>query len=468
MAESMLAGHGPAHRAFFADEAWLPDGWARDVLIGVDRAGMIASVAPGSAPGHAWRLPGPVVPGMVDVHSHAFQRAMAGLAERAGPAGDSFWSWRQIMYGFLGRLGPAEIETIATQLYVELLRHGYTAVVEFHYIHNDPAGAPYENPGELSERIVEAAGSAGIGLTLLPVLYQASDFGGKPPAEAQRRFVLDTPTYLELVHRLQHRHHRDPRVRIGIAPHSLRAVTPDALRDAIGVARAHDRTLPIHIHVAEQMREVEGCLAWSGRRPVEWLLGEAGVDPYWCLVHATHMSDDEVRGLAASGAVAGLCPTTEANLGDGLFALPAFLAASGRIAIGSDSNVSASPVEELRWLEYGQRLALRARNVAERTEGAATGAALYARTLAGGAQASGQSVGAIAPGRRADLVVLDADHPALAGRSGDGLIDSWVFSGNDNPVRDVIVAGEMVVRDGHHAHGEQAAADYAALMRRLA
>lgn len=468
MPEPMLAAGAALHRVYFAAEAWLPDGWARDVRIGIDRAGTIVALEKNAASAGAVRLPGPVVPGMVDVHSHAFQRAMAGLTERAGPAGDSFWSWRRIMYDFLGRLGPPEVETIATQLYVELLRHGYTSVVEFHYLHNDPSGAPYENAGEMSERIVEAAGSAGIGLTLLPVLYQASDFGGVAPSEAQRRFVLDTPAYLDLVHRLQHRHHRDPRVRIGIAPHSLRAVTPGALRDAVGVARAHDRTLPIHIHVAEQLREVEGCLAWSGRRPVEWLLAEAGVDAYWCLVHATHMTDEEVRGLAASGAVAGLCPTTEANLGDGLFALPGYLAASGRIAIGSDSNVSASPVEELRWLEYGQRLALRARNVAERAQGASTGAALYARALAGGAQAAGQNAGAIAPGRRADLVVLDANHPALAGRSGDGLVDSWIFSGNDNPVRDVIVAGEMVVRDGQHAHGEQAAADYAALMRRLA
>ncbi|MBL8838613.1 MAG: amidohydrolase family protein, partial [Alphaproteobacteria bacterium] len=244
--------------------------------------------------------------------------------------------------------------------------------------------------------------------------------------------------------------------------------TPEALRTVVGAARAHDRTLPIHIHVAEQTREVEGCLAWSGRRPVEWLLEEAGVDPYWCLVHATHMTDGEVRDLAASGAVAGLCPTTEANLGDGLFALPAFLAAQGRIAIGSDSNVSASPVEELRWLEYGQRLVARARNVAEHAEGASTGAALYRRALAGGAQAVGQAVGAIAPGHRADLVVLDAAHPALAGRSGDRMIDSWIFGGNDNPVRDVFVAGEMVVRDGRHQHEEQAAADYVALMRRLA
>jgi formimidoylglutamate deiminase len=269
------------------------------------------------------------------------------------------------------------------------------------------------------------------------------------------------------VHVLQHRYRRDPRLRIGIAPHSLRAVTPDALRAAIDPVSAHDAAAPIHIHAAEQTREVEACLAWSGKRPVEWLLENAGVDARWCLVHATHMTRAETRALAASGAVAGLCPTTEANLGDGLFALPDYLAAEGRIAIGSDSNVAASPVEELRWLEYGQRLALRARNVAERAADASTGAALYARALAGGAQAAAQKVGAIAVGKRADLVVLDADHPALVGRSGDRLIDSWIFGGNDNPVTDVIVAGEWLVRAGHHVHEEQAAADYARVAKRL-
>jgi formimidoylglutamate deiminase len=454
-------------RAYFAPAAWLPEGWAGDVRIAVGRDGLITAVTPNGDADDAERLGGAVVPGMVDVHSHAFQRAMAGLAERAGPAGDSFWSWRQIMYGFLAKLGPAEIEAIAAQLYVELLKHGYTTVVEFHYLHNDPRGTAYENASELADRIVHAAGAAGIGLTLLPVLYQASDFGGVAPTDGQRRFVLPTDDFLALVHTLQHRYRRDPKLRIGVAPHSLRAVTPDTLRAVLDVVSAHDVTAPIHIHVAEQTREVDACLAWSGQRPVEWLLANAQVDARWCLVHATHMTPDETKALAASGAVAGLCPTTEANLGDGLFALPDYLAAAGRIAVGSDSNVATSPVEELRWLEYGQRLRSRARNVAERAEGTSTGAALYARALAGGAQAAGQKVGAIAVGRRADLVVLDADHPSLVGRSGDALIDSWIFCGNESPVTDVVVAGEWLVRDGRHVHEDQAAADFARVMRRL-
>jgi formimidoylglutamate deiminase len=288
------------------------------------------------------------------------------------------------------------------------------------------------------------------------------------PTEGQRRFVLPTDDFLALVHTLQHRYRRDPKLRIGIAPHSLRAVTPDVLRAVLETVSAHDPAVPVHIHVAEQTREVEACLAWSGKRPVEWLLANAGVDRRWCLVHATHMTPAETKALAASGAVAGLCPTTEANLGDGLFALPDYLAAGGLIAVGSDSNVATSPVEELRWLEYGQRLSLRARNVAERAEGASTGAALYARALAGGVQAAGQKVGAIAVGHRADFVVLDADHPSLVGRSGDALIDSWIFSGNDNPVTDVVVAGEWLVRERRHVHEEQAAADYARVVRRLA
>jgi formimidoylglutamate deiminase len=453
--------------AYFAPSAWLPEGWASDVRIAVGEDGAIATIETGASAGDAERLHGPVVPGMVDVHSHAFQRAMAGLAERAGPAGDNFWSWREIMYRFLANLRPADVEAIATQLYVELLKHGYTSVVEFHYLHNDPTGALYENHGELAERIVEAAGSAGIGLTLLPVLYQTGDFGGRPHTDGQKRFVMPTDAFLAMVDRLVHRHRRDAQVRVGIAPHSLRAVPPDVLREALSAIAALDRSAPIHIHAAEQTKEVENCVAWSGKRPVEWLLEHAGVDARWCLVHCTHLSDDEIRALAGSGAVAGLCPTTEANLGDGVFRLPEYLRAGGRLAIGSDSNVCVSPVEELRWMEYAQRLVHRARNLTETRIGASTGVFLYARALAGGAQASGRQVGALAVGRRADLVVLDPDHPALLDRREDGLIDSWLFSGNATPVRDVIVGGIAVVRDGRHVHEHQAAADYAAAVRRL-
>lgn len=455
-------------RSYFAETALLPSGWAANVRFDVDDGGALAAVTPGAPPQGAERLAGVAVPGMADVHSHAFQRAMAGLAERAGPEGDNFWSWREVMYRFLARLTPHDVEAIATQLYVELLKHGYTAVGEFHYLHNDPRGETYENHGELAERIVEAAGSAGIGLTLLPVLYQTGNFGGAPATEGQRRFCLPTDDFLALVHRLGHRHRRDPQVRIGIAPHSLRAVTPDVLKAALDGFAAMDRTAPIHIHAAEQTREVDDCVAWSGQRPVEWLLTQAPVDARWCLVHCTHMTAAETTALAASGAAAGLCPTTEANLGDGLFPLPAYLAAGGRFGIGTDSNVATSPVEELRWLEYGQRLAARARNLAETNIGASTGARLYKAALAGGAQALGRPIGALAPGLRADIVVLDPEHPALAGRTGDVLLDSWIFSGNTTPVRDVMVGGHWVVRDTHHSHEDQAAADYRRTVARLA
>ncbi|HEX2117165.1 MAG TPA: formimidoylglutamate deiminase [Alphaproteobacteria bacterium] len=453
--------------SYFAEYALLPSGWAARVRFEVDAAGDLAAVTPDASADGAQRLHGVAVPGMPDLHSHAFQRAMAGLAERAGPEGDSFWSWRDVMYRFLARLSPDDVEAIAAQLYVELLKHGYTAVAEFHYLHNDPTGGPYENRGELAERILHAAGATGIGLTLLPVLYQTSQFGGKPATEAQRRFVLTTEDFLALVERLVQRHRRDRQVRVGIAPHSLRAAPPDALRAVVAAVRRFDAGAPIHIHAAEQTREVEDCLAWSGKRPVEWLLDEAAIDRHWCLVHATHMTTDETRRLAASGAVAGLCPTTEGNLGDGLFPLPAFLAADGAFGIGSDSNVATSPVEELRWLEYGQRLVTRARNVAEKAIGASTGASLFRRALAGGAQALGRPIGALAPGMRADIVVLEPEHPALYGRSGDTLLDSWIFSGNANPVRDVMVGGQFVVREGVHPHEEQALAGYRRAVARL-
>ena len=453
--------------SYFAEHALLPSGWATDVRFEADAAGDLTAVTPGTAANGARRLHGVAVPGMPDLHSHAFQRAMAGLGERAGPEGDSFWSWRDVMYRFVGRLSPEDIEAIAAQLYVELLKHGYTAVAEFHYLHNDPTGGPYENRSELSDRILHAAGATGIGLTLLPVLYQASQFGGKPPTEAQRRFVLSTDAFLALVERLVQRHRRDKQVCIGVAPHSLRAAPPDALRTTLDALRGFDAEAPVHIHAAEQTREVEDCLAWSGKRPVEWLLDELGIDKRWCLVHATHMTADETRRLAKSSAVVGLCPTTEGNLGDGLFPLSAYLAAGGAFGIGSDSNVATSPVEELRWLEYGQRLVTRARNVADREVGASTGASLFRRSLAGGAQALGRPIGALAPGSRADIVALDPDHPALYGRSGDTLLDSWIFSGNANPVRDVVVGGHLVVRDGVHPHEEQALADYRRAVTRL-
>ena len=426
------------------------------VLIDVSADGRIASVAPQSTE-TAERITGLTVPGMPNLHSHAFQRAMAGLAERAGPDGDNFWRWREVMYRFLAALTPDDIEAIAAQLYVECLQHGYTSIAEFHYLHNAPDGSRYADPAELSHRIIAAAHEAGIDLTLLPVLYCHSQFGGAAPTDAQRRFILTPDAYARLLQSLGDTH-------LGIAPHSLRAVTAEELADAISIAG--DR--PIHIHVAEQEKEVADCIAWSGARPVAWLLDRAPVDHRWCLVHATHMDASELHRLAASAAVAGLCQTTEANLGDGIFPLRAFLAEGGRFGIGSDSNVCSSPVEELRWLEYVRRLETRARNVTETRVGASVAAGLYTRALAGGAQALGRGASAIAPGAGADLVVLDTGHPSLVGKRGDTILDAWLFSGNCTPVRDVMVGGQWVVRDGVHRAQQHIADRFARVMRRLA
>jgi formimidoylglutamate deiminase len=427
------------------------------VLIGIAADGTIATVTPRSSE-TAERIAGLVVPGMPNLHSHAFQRAMAGLAERAGPEGDNFWRWREVMYRFLAVLTPEDIEAIAAQLYVECLLHGYTSVAEFHYLHNAPDGSRYAEAAEPANRVLAAAHTAGIGLTLLPVLYCHSQFGGAPPVEGQRRFILRPDAYASLCQSLV------GKTSLGIAPHSLRAVTPEELADVISIAG--DR--PIHIHIAEQQKEVADCIAWSGTNPVAWLLDHAPVDRRWCLVHATHIDDQERRRLASSGAVAGLCQTTEANLGDGSFPLRAFLTEGGRFGIGSDSNVCTSPVEELRWLEYVRRLETQARNVTETRQGASVAAGLYTRALAGGAQALGGGVAAIAAGSRADLVALDTEHPSLVGRSGDAILDAWLFSGNSTPVRDVMVGGTWMVRDGTHRAQQQVAHTFAQTMRRLA
>ena len=309
----------------FAESALLPDGWAERVTIRISEAGDIAAVERDTKPGEGPRTAGPLVPGMPNLHSHAFQRAMAGLAERAGPEGDSFWTWREVMYGFVSRLSPEAVQAIAAQLYLEMLKAGYTAVGEFHYLHHQPDGTAYEDLAEMGWRLLAAASESGIGITLLPVLYGYGGFGGQPLGPAQRRFANDPDRFLRLVEALHAGSRNDRQVRIGIAPHSLRAVTPDTLAAALAGIERMDRQAPVHIHIAEQVGEVKDCEDWCGRRPVAWLLDEQPVDARWCLVHATHMTHAETGRLAECGAVAGLCPTTEANLGDGLFPAPAFL-----------------------------------------------------------------------------------------------------------------------------------------------
>ena len=446
------------------DRVLTPEGWLAPGRIEIGADGRIAGVEAGEG---GKRIGGIALPGMPNLHSHAFQRAMAGLTERAGPGGDSFWTWREVMYGFVDRLGPDDAEAIVAQLYCEMLKAGYTGVAEFHYLHHAPDGGPYEDLAEMAERVTAAAGRTGIALTLLPVLYNAGGFGGAPVGGAQRRFANDADRLLGIVETMRRRHRANPDFRVGLAPHSLRAVGPESLSEAIAGLEAMDGEAPIHIHVAEQTREVEDCVSWSGRRPVEWLLGNHDIGPRWCLVHATHMTPDETRALAGTGAVAGLCPTTEANLGDGLFPLEAWLGVGGRLGVGSDSHVSVSPVEELRWLEYGQRLTARRRNVAALPE-SSTGARLHAAALEGGGAAMARETGALEAGKAADIVTLDAAHPLLAGKTDYAILDTYVFAGNANLVRDVMVGGRWIVRDARHPEEEAIAGAFVRTMKRLA
>lgn len=455
----------------FAEKALLPGGWAENVLLEVDARGDLGRVARGAEPGDATRLAGPVLPGMPNLHSHAFQRAMAGLGEHVEPGTareDSFWTWREVMYRFVARLTPEQVEAIAAQLYVEMLKAGYTAVGEFHYLHHGPDGGPYDDLAEMSRRTIAAAKQTGIGITQLPVLYGYGGFGAQPAGSGQRRFLNNPNRLLSIVEKLKASHEGDSQVRIGMAPHSLRAVTLETLGEAVAGLKALDATAPIHLHIAEQVKEVEDCIAWSGKRPMEWLLENQPPDHRWCLVHATHMSLHETTALATSGAVAGLCPTTEANLGDGLFPAVDYMSAGGAWGIGSDSHISVSPIEELRWFEYGERLARRKRNVlAGEGAAASVGHRLYGDALAGGAQALGRPIGALAEGKRADLVVLDPASPLLCEMPAERLLDAMVFAGNRNPVRDVMVGGSWLVCEGSHKDESAIFETYRSVMRDL-
>lgn len=437
----------------FADRVWTPQGWIADAQVRYGADGL--EVAPvGAQPAAVERLGRWVLPGLANLHSHAFQRAMAGLAERQGNAEDSFWTWREVMYAFAGRIGPEALRAIAAQLYVEMLKAGYTRVCEFHYLHHRPDGAPYADPAEMALALIEAARETGIGLTLLPTLYLTGGFDGRALGPRQVRFGHTVDAFLRLVERL--RALESDRLNVGIALHSLRAVPPDAL--AAVLASEPAQRGPIHIHIAEQIGEVQDCLSLRGARPVEWLFDHAAVDARWCLVHATHLTDRETDRLAASGAVAGLCPTTEANLGDGLFPLKRYLAGGGAFGIGSDSHISVSPIEDLRWLEYGQRLSAHRRNIAVAPGQSSTGEWLFGKAWAGGLQAAGlDGAGRL---RGDDLLVLDEEAPLLAGRDTDHLLDTWLFAGNVPLVRHVHGGGRWLVRDFHHHDQDRIAAAY--------
>ncbi len=445
------------------ESALLPDGWARDVRLGLED-GRIATLETGVPAQAGDARAACALPGVPNLHSHAFQRAMAGLAERRGPGADSFWSWREQMYRFAHAMTPDDLEAVAAQLYAEMLEAGFTRVGEFHYLHHGPDGTPYADLAEMSGRIAAAARETGIGLTLLPVAYARSGFGGGAPNEGQRRFINDPERYARLREGALKAASGLNGAVVGVAPHSLRAVTPEELRAVVALAGDS----PVHIHIAEQMKEVEDCVAWSGQRPVDWLLSHEAVGANWCLIHATHMTEAETIAMAKSRAVAGLCPITEANLGDGIFPAPAFRAAGGAFGVGSDSNVAISAGGELQMLEYSQRLATRSRNVVASGPGASTGMTLLREALHGGAQALGAGPAALRVGAGADIVTLRADHPSLPLAREDTLVDGWVFALGNALVQDVYAQGQRVVVAGRHVKAEAIAARFAKTLRRLA
>ncbi|PAA98401.1 formimidoylglutamate deiminase [Serratia fonticola] len=448
--------------AYFASRALLPTGWAHNVRLEVDAHGQLAQVTPNTDSDGCLRLHGDVVPGMPNLHSHAFQRAMAGLAEVAGNPQDSFWTWRDLMYRLVQRLTPEQVGVIARQLYIEMLKGGYTQVAEFHYLHHTPEGKAYADRGEMTGRLSEAALQAGIGMTLLPVLYSYAGFGAQPAQAGQRRFIQSVESYLEQQQVIARQLAGQPLQNQGLCFHSLRAVELGQMQQILA---ASDQTLPVHIHIAEQQKEVNDCLAWSGQRPVAWLYEHLPVDSRWCLVHATHLDREELEQLARSKAVAGLCPTTEANLGDGIFPGDSYLHHQGRWGIGSDSHVSLNVVEELRWFEYGQRLRDQRRNRLTTPEQPAVADVLYQQALRGGAQACGTAIGKLAVGYRADWLVLDGEDPYLASAPDASILNRWLFAGGKEQIRDVFVAGRQVIEQGRHALQQQSSAEFLQVLK---
>ena len=444
-----------------AARALTPEGWKSDVRVTID-GGAIATVETGASAQEGDERHAIMAPAPANLHSHAFQRAMAGLAEVRGQSDDTFWTWRETMYRFALMMSPDDVEAVAAQLYVEMLEAGFAAVAEFHYLHHAPDGSPYAEPAEMAGRILSAARRVGIGMTLLPAFYAHSTFGGAPPRPEQRRFICDLSSFARLVDDCREMIKVDEGEAIGIAPHSLRAATPSELSELMSVAGDG----PIHIHAAEQVKEVEDCVASLGARPVRWLLDHAGVDAKWCLVHATHMDEEETRDLARSGAVAGLCPITEANLGDGIFNATDYIRAGGRYGVGTDSNVSIGVAAELRQLEYAQRLRERARNVYT-PPGASSGRTMLEAIWASGAQVMGRKSGRLAPGAAADILTFRADHPTLAGKTDDQVLDAWIFSAG-NPLVDCVWSGGLrVVVGGRHVFKDEIAEQFAKTMREL-
>ncbi|WP_288049913.1 formimidoylglutamate deiminase [Acidiphilium sp.] len=451
-------------RRLWLEQAFLSEGWASGVALDIDGSGRIAGLAANAPPADRETVPGCVLPGLPNLHSHGFQRAMSALAQRRRAAAEDFWSWRGVMYRTALALPPDDIAAVTAMAFMEMLERGFTAVAEFHYLHNDSAGAPYADPAELATRVIEAAAQTGIGLTLLPVLYSAAG-PNRPPEPGQRRFITDLDGFLRLHAATAERLRALPGAVLGAAPHSLRAARAADVAALSGLLPEG----PLHIHAAEQTGEVAEVEAALGARPVEFLLREAGVDARWCLIHATHMTAEETAGLARAGAVAGLCPITEADLGDGIFNGNTFIDAGGRFGVGTDSNVAIEAPAELRQLEWSQRLRDRRRLVLAdpARDGGSTGAALYRAALAGGAQALAQPIGAIAPGCRADLVSLRRAGTDLAALSAETRLDHYIFAGGARLVDRVYVAGRCLVREGRHDARAAIESRFAAALRRL-
>ncbi|WP_456294781.1 formimidoylglutamate deiminase [Vibrio sp. AK197] len=436
---------------FFAQRAWLSDaGWQSNVLLDVED-GHFTRIESNALPTpKATLLQGPVLSTIANVHSHSFQHLMAGLAEVSRNPNDSFWSWRDLMYKVVAKLTPDQVRIISTHLYIEMLKAGYTQVGEFHYLHHDRSGQAYFNPAEMVEQIYTSAQDSGIGLTLLPVLYSYSGFGGQPPSLGQQRFIHSVDSYLNLQQQSEERLSGSGKHNLGLCFHSLRAVTQHQIEQVMAAFPQRD---VIHIHISEQQKEVRDCVDWCGQRPVEWLNRTIGLDSRWCLVHATHLNSSEIDAIAQSGAVVGLCPTTEANLGDGIFPAAAYQQKQGRWAIGSDSHVSLSIVDELRTLEYSQRLQQQQRNRLSRPEQPYVGDSLYQHALNGGNQACGVNLG-IQVGARADFMTLDSSHPFIAASQAEDILNRWLFASNINLIRDVYVAAKAVISQGHHPNEE--------------
>lgn len=434
-----------------------PAGWRRDCVIQLNEKGRIESIVDDTAATAELTLTGLVIPGIPNLHSHAHQRAIVGLTEHRAANRDDFWGWREMMYRANAAINPDQLQDIARYLYIDMLRQGYTSVIEFHYLHHQPNGLPYQNPAEMSERLIAAADEAGIAITLLPVLYCRGGFQDEPLQATQKRFFHRTDDYLQLLQQCQSLCANHPDRSIGIAAHSLRAASPRDIQAVIEQAGPALSSAPVHIHIAEQKKEVEDCLQVNGVRPVDWLFDSCDLSERWCLIHATHISEAERSLITKNGVTVGLCPTTEANLGDGIFPAAEFLNEGGIIGIGSDSQVSVSPPQELRLLEYAQRLRLRKRTVLAPSDGGNNGRHLLEASVTGGRRAAGERLDSIAPGARGDLIEMASDGVEYAGLTEDQTLDAWIFSSTANAVRNVIVGGVQVVKDFDHAGSRTAA-----------